>query len=134
MISDETTDPADADGDRRARTVLTDREKAELRGQTLQDRSFDGLDLTGADLSFATFVDCSFVGCSLRQADLRHARFRGCDLRWAAFDGARLGKNRFDGSTLGGAKGLRRHDVRYVRRQGASFSLDEPFSGGSADR
>lgn len=109
--------------------VLTDREKAELRGQVFRDRVFDGFDLSKADLSFAKLIDCSLIGGNLQHADLRHARFRRCDLRWSAFDGARLGKNRLEGSVLGGASGLGRDDVGSARRHGASFKLDAPGRG-----
>jgi hypothetical protein len=107
-------------------SVLTQQEKAELRGQEFRGRIFDGFDLAAADLSFATFVGCSLVGCNFRKSDLRHTRFERCDLRWSVFDGARLGKNRFDGSSLGGVSGLRRNDVGYARRHGALFTLDAP--------
>ncbi len=111
--------------------VLTKREKAELRGQEFRKRVFDGFDLTEADLSFATFIDCSLVGCNFQKADLRQTRFDRCDLRWSVFGGARLGKNRFDGSSLGGASGLRRHDVGYARRHGATFTFDAPRTRGA---
>lgn len=73
MGNEERSGMTDVEVQPRRHAVLTDREKAELRGQVFRDRSFDGFDFDHADLSFATFIDCSLVRCSFRNADLRHS-------------------------------------------------------------
>ena len=63
--------------------------------ETLEQRSFVGLDLRGAD-----FRGAELIGADFRGADLRSADFRSADARDARFDQARLGRTIWRGFTF----------------------------------
>lgn len=101
--------------------ILTDEEKAALRGTVFANRELVGLDLSGADLRGARFERTSMTRCTLRGADLRGAQFNLCDLQHVVLADAVFGDNRFDGTTIVEALGLKPIDRSLIEQSGGTF-------------
>jgi len=102
-------------------SILTTREKREMRGHVFQDQDLVGIDLSGADLRGARFERVLLATCNLAGADLRGAEFVLCELRYVVLTGAQLGDNRFRGTTLVETDGLSEEDRVTVESVGGAF-------------
>src|SRR5689334_15306050 len=95
-------------------SILTKREKRELKGHVFQDQDLVGVDLSDADLRCARFERVLLAKCNLSGADLRGAEFVLCELRYVVLTGAQLGENGFRGTTLVETDGLTETDRQTV--------------------
>jgi uncharacterized protein YjbI with pentapeptide repeats len=101
--------------------ILTDEEKAALRGESFANRDLVGVDLSRADLRGARFEKTLFVRCSFEGADLRGAHFNLCELRGVILVDAVFGENRFDGTTIVEPVGLESAARALLESSGATF-------------
>ena len=102
-------------------SILTMREKRELRGQVFHDVDLVGVDLSGADLRDARFERVLIARSDLTGADLRGAQFVLCHLHYLELTDARLGNNRFPGTALLEPEGLTDEHRLTVEREGGLF-------------
>lgn len=84
--------------------VSSDLSGADLAGQDLSFRRFQGVNLSGADLSGALLAGVDLSGADLTGANLTGALLRDADLTGANLTGAQLDRAQLLGTKLGRAK------------------------------
>jgi uncharacterized protein YjbI with pentapeptide repeats len=108
--------------------IMTDQEKAALRGERFANRELVRMDFSGADLRDASFERTLLVCCNLAGADLRGARFTLCSLHGVVLMDAVFGDNRFDGTTFEEVVGLSAADRALIEQGGGTFQAPHASS------